>query len=179
MAFADTLKITPRDVAGPFYAGKTLRGTDVVSIDPHIKRIIFRQKIDIRALNFASSTEVVFMLAAKIGHVMGAGRIIAMHNLFCGSIEAGHDIIVNGDLSTWIGGIESQTGHICVTGGLVSAAHVRAEQGCIVIHDQIEYQTDLSAAHVWCRALNHVATDEVRAAATSAGSHIRKYMHTS
>lgn len=178
MAFADTLKITPRDVAGHLYAGKSLRASDVISIDPRIPRLIFRQKVDVKALNFASSTEVVFMQSSKVVHMMAAGRIISLGNLFCGFIEAGHDIIVKGDLTTWIGGIETQNGDICVSGHLKSAAHIRALSGCVIVHGETEAAAYPEALAFWEKGGSMPVTDQIRAAAAAAVTHLKKHMTT-
>lgn len=178
MALSETLRVTPRDLNGYFYAGKTLRKSDVVSIDPSIQKIVFRQPIDIKALNFSSTTELVLLFPSKVVHMMASGRLIAFADLFCGAIEAGSDIIIKGDLVTWIGDIESHNGNICVTGDVMSEGEVNALSGHIVVHGTIESAEPAKALGVWTKDGTAPVTDGIRTAAANAAHYLKKYKTT-
>lgn len=149
MSIAETLKILPRDLSGTLYAGKPLRKSDIVSIDPSIKRVVFRMPVEIKAMSAASMTDVILLKPSRITHLMISGRLISTNSLFCGSIECGGDVIIKGDLSTWLGDVETLFGNICITGDLVSAGRVRAKNGFVIINGELEAEDFPEAKVFW------------------------------
>lgn len=149
MAIAETLKILPRDLSGAIYAGKPLRKSDILSIDPGIKRICFRMPVDVKAISASSLTDIVFLQSSRVVHLMIAGRLISLGNLFCGSLECGGDILVKGDLVTWLGDVETLSGNICVTGDLTSAARIKAKTGVVIVNGEAEAEAHPETQLFW------------------------------
>lgn len=173
MAFSDTMKVVARDLSGFAYNGKPLRKSDVLTIDPGIPRIMFRMPLDIKALNFASSTEVVLADHSKVVHIMAAGRLVSLGNLFCGSLEAGSDIIVKGDLVTWLGDVETTGGNIFVSGDLNSAHRIIAPDGAVIVNGEAAAESEPQAKFFWEGSSGKPLPDQYRVLAQAAGRAIK------
>ncbi len=176
MAFADTMKIVPRDLHGSFYAGKSLRKSDVLTVDSTIKQIVFRDPVDIKALYFASGTEVVLMRASKITHIMATGRLLTLDNLFCGSVEAGGDLIIKGDLNTWLGDAETVQGNICVSGDFTCAGRILAKLGAVIVNGEVEAEFVPEAKVFWEGVSKTPLPDAARPAAAEAGRALKRFL---
>lgn len=173
MAFSDTMKVVQRDLSGVIYNGKPLRKSDVLTIDQNIKRIVFKDPLDIKALNFASTTEVILMQHSKISHIMASGRIICLGNLFCGSIESGSDIVVRGDLVSWIGDIDSAHGNIIVSGNLISAHQIIAQQGMVIVNGEVTADVTPESLLFWEGSSGLALPDEAKSVARDASKLIK------
>lgn len=176
MAFSDTMKVVARDLSGFAYNGKPLRKSDVLTIDPRIPRIMFRGPLDIKALNFASSTEVILADHSKVVHIMAAGRLISLGNLFCGSIEAGSDIIVKGDLVAWLGDVETTTGNVFVSGDLNSAHRIIAPEGAVIVNGEAAAESEPQARFFWEGKSGKPLPDKYKALAQTAGQAIKSIL---
>ena len=173
MAFSDTMKIVPRDLSGPFYSGKPLRKSDVLTIDPRISRLMFRTPIEIKALNFSSATEVILVGPSKITHIMSSGRLVSLGDLFCGSVEAGGDIIINGDLNTWLGDVDSANGSICVSGDVMCSGHIRATYGVVIVNGEVEGEFEPETRIFWEGASGEALPQAAKQIAVDAGRIIK------
>lgn len=176
MALAETLKILPRDLSGGFYSGKPLRKSDILSIDQGINRVVFRTPVDVKAISSASLTEIVFLHPSKVIHLMTAGRVVALGNLFCGSVECGGDIIVKGDLTTWLGDVQSLHGSLCVTGDLSCAARIRARNGMVIVNGEAEAEALPETRLFWEGVSGQPLPPEARKVAVSAGGVLRGFL---
>lgn len=176
MAFSDTMKVVQKDLNGFFYNGKQLRKSDVLSIDPKIPRIVFRAPLDIKAINCASTTELILAAKSKILHIMCAGRLVTMDNLFCGSLEAGQDIIIKGNLTSWIGDVETVNGNICVSGSLSAEGRVIAPNGYVIVNNLLEaYDTPQCLKH-WSGAEGRPLPETLKPVAGMSGRIIKGLM---
>lgn len=174
MSGVETLRILPKDVSGGAYRGRSLSRSDVVSIDPRVRRITFRNGIDVKALTAASGTEIAILGDSRIVHLMISAPMAIKGTLFCGSIETTHDLIVHGDLTTWASGMETTHGNIIVSGDLSSAGRVLAKNGVVIVNGDVDVAEAPLARYVWSGKSGVPLPTTLRDIAKAAGEVIRR-----
>lgn len=173
MSFSDLVSITSKDMAGVAYRGRKFRESDVISVDRSIRRIVFRTPLSVKALNFSSKTEVFITGDSKVTHVMSAGRLICVGNFFCGSIDSGGDVIIDGDLSVWLGNVDIENGNLCVSGDLSVSGDLNLQNGVALINGEADVDGHVKAEMMWSGKSGDRFPDSAVSVAVAAEKRIR------
>lgn len=144
------LIIKPSMVKDGIYAGPDSGLEDVpVTILSGNTRVIFPLGMDIKALVTPPDTTVVFLKTTKVRHLRGAGRILALENLFIADMDYNGDIGVAGNFATWISGINLKNGNFCCFGQSSIAGSVRVLDGSVYAGGGMTSEGDIRTLDYW------------------------------
>lgn len=150
------------------YRGPPIEPDETVVIEPGVTTVIFPDPLDLRGMIYSDRTEVMLAKGGRIRHLKCGGMIGVQGDLYAGSIEARSDILVNGNLSTWLGDVKSAEGNICVTGDIRAAGSVMAPMGSIAVSGVIEKEGRLRSLDTWTGASGFQITPMALGAAKAA-----------
>lgn len=160
------LLIKPGMVKDGIYQGPDSGLEDVpVTILAGNARLIFPVSMDMKALVTPPDTTVVFVRTAKVRHLRGAGRILALENLFVADMDYTGDIGVAGNFATWISGINLKGGSFCCLGQSSIAGSVRVLDGSVYAGGGMTSEGDIRTLDYWAPKVGSLGGMLARASA--------------
>lgn len=164
----DVFTITKNMVSEGSYAGPPIGINETVIISHDISLIRFPDFLEAKGVTFGRGTEIYLSNGGKVRHFKCGGTMACRGNLFAGAIDSSSEIIVNGDLATWLGDLKTSEGNICVTGDMRSAGHVMAPAGAIAVSGTIERDGRIYSLDTWFGASGRPLSVMARSAAMKA-----------
>lgn len=117
------------------WRGAAVGDEGMVTLLSDVSRVIFPEGLNVKGLVSMCGTEVILGKASRIRHIRGSGSLLCLGDLLFADIALDQDLLVDGNIHSWLSGIIMPGGSVLSTGRIRSAGNIIAPNG-IVVADQ-------------------------------------------
>ena len=122
-----------------------------VTILSDVERIVFPKGLDVKGLVAMTCHDIILGKASRIRHIRTGGNVTCFGELLFADIGINGDLIVDGNVLSWLSGIVMPYGSIMSTRTIRSAGEISAPNGVVVADEGIRGETrpiDIKAIEV-------------------------------
>lgn len=131
------LRIRASDLSNGVYSGARVDQDDLVEIPDYFGEIIFPSGLVCRELRIGREARVMVRGDSRMKVMYSEGTAAFLGNVWLGSVKSAGDVIVDGNLSVWLGDILVMAGDICVSGTLRAEGSITAHAGGVIVSGRI------------------------------------------
>lgn len=118
---------------GPYEGADTL-----VTVLSDVDQIIFPRGLDVKCLIAPSCPDIYIGSDSRIRHIRVSGNVYSYGNIFFADIDAGGDLVAEGNIFSWISGITMRNGNIYTRGTIRAAGPIHALNGVVIADKGVE-----------------------------------------
>lgn len=131
------LRVRVSDLSNGIYAGSRIDQDDLVEIPDYFGEVFFPSGIICREVRIGRESRIFVRGDSRIKAMYSEGSAAFMGNVWIGSIKSVGDLIIDGNLSVWLGDVILMAGDLCVSGNIRAEGSITAHAGGVISSGKI------------------------------------------